>query len=142
MARSCREASRMFRLALASRCGETTAARIFGPKNVRGSLASSSSSSSHHRWYAAPSTKMMAQSHEDDDEWETVVGLELHVQLAMDQRHIIWNAEQLNECLAQNSGLRRQAADIRAAIKDRPTELMTVPTALVGSRPAQVASLP
>jgi len=85
MARSCREASRMFRLALASRCGKTTTARIFGPKNVRGSLASSSSSS-HHRWYAAPSTKMMAQSHEDDDEWETVVGLELHVQLAADTK--------------------------------------------------------
>ena len=76
----------MFRLALASRCGKTTTARIFGPKNVRGSLASSSSSSSHHRWYAAPSTKMMAQSHEDDDEWETVVGLELHVQLAADTK--------------------------------------------------------
>jgi len=75
----------MFRLALASRCGKTTTARIFGPKNVRGSLASSSPSS-HHRWYAAPSTKMMAQSHEDDDEWETVVGLELHVQLAADTK--------------------------------------------------------
>lgn len=85
MARSCREASRMFRLALASRCGETTSARIFGREKVRGSLASSSSSS-HHRWYAAPSTKMMAQSHEDDDEWETVVGLELHVQLAADTK--------------------------------------------------------
>ena len=75
----------MFRLALASRCGKTTAARIFGREKVRGSLASSSSSS-HHRWYAAPSTKMMAQSHEDDDEWETVVGLELHVQLAADTK--------------------------------------------------------
>jgi aspartyl-tRNA(Asn)/glutamyl-tRNA(Gln) amidotransferase subunit B len=74
----------MFRLALASRCGETTSARIFGREKVRGSLASSSSS--HHRWYAAPSTKMMAQSHEDDDEWETVVGLELHVQLAADTK--------------------------------------------------------
>jgi aspartyl-tRNA(Asn)/glutamyl-tRNA(Gln) amidotransferase subunit B len=29
---------------------------------------------------------MMAQSHEDDDEWETVVGLELHVQLAADTK--------------------------------------------------------
>ena len=77
----------MFRLALASRCGETIAARIFGREKVRGSLASSSSSSSsHHRWYAAPSTKMMAQSHEDDDEWETVVGLELHVQLEADTK--------------------------------------------------------
>ena len=74
----------MFRLALASRCGETISARIFGREKVRGSLASSSSS--HHRWYAAPSTKMMAQSHEDDDEWETVVGLELHVQLAADTK--------------------------------------------------------
>ena len=88
MARSCREASRMLRRALASRSSEAAiiSTRVSLP---RGSIppppTSSSSSSSSSREGRRPrffsTTTSSSERPGDDDEWETVVGLELHVQI-------------------------------------------------------------
>ena len=84
MARSCREASAMLRRALASRSSEAAiiSTRVSLP---RGSIppppASSSSSREGRRPRFFSTTTTCAERPVDDDEWETVVGLELHVQI-------------------------------------------------------------
>ncbi len=87
MARSCREASGMLRRALASRSSEAAiiSTRVSLPRgSIPPSPASSSSSSSSRegrrpRFFSTTTT--CAERPVDDDEWETVVGLELHVQI-------------------------------------------------------------
>ena len=88
MARSCREASAMLRRALASRSSEAAiiSTRVSLPRgSIPPSPASSSSSSSSSREGRRPrffsTTTTCAERPVDDDEWETVVGLELHVQI-------------------------------------------------------------
>ena len=85
MARSCREASAMLRRALASRSSEAAiiSTRVSLPRgSIPPSPASSSSSSREGRrprFFSTTTT--CAERPVDDDEWETVVGLELHVQI-------------------------------------------------------------
>ena len=84
MARSCREASRMLRRALASRSSEAAiiSTRVSLP---RGSIPPPPTSSSSSREGRRPrffsTTTSSPERPGDDDEWETVVGLELHVQI-------------------------------------------------------------